>query len=65
MLSLFFTFSTVLQVSAQPNLEEQLRLAKEKVQQIKPDYGYSNITLDHFSNESFQYDFELRAGKRV
>ena len=51
MLSLFFTFSTVLQVSAQPNLEEQLRLAKEKVQQIKPDYGYSNITLDHFSND--------------
>jgi hypothetical protein len=44
----------VLQVRAQPtdysNLEELLKLAKEKLEQTKPDYAYSNITLDQFAN---------------
>lgn len=55
LLLLFSTFSMLLQVNAQPpdysNLEELLRLAKEKLQQIKPEYNYSNMTLDQFSNE--------------
>jgi hypothetical protein len=55
LLLLFSTFSMLLQVNAQPidysNLEELLRLAKEKLQQTKPEYTYSNITLDQFSND--------------
>lgn len=46
------TFSMVLQVGAQStdtNLEELLKLAKEKLQQIKSDYTNSNITLNQFS----------------
>lgn len=42
----------VLQVGAQStdtNLEELLKLAKEKLQQVKPDYTNSNITLNQFS----------------
>ena len=52
MLSLIFAFSTVLQVKAQPNLEEQLELAKEKVAQIKAVYTTSNTTMDLLSNGS-------------
>ncbi len=32
------------------NVEDLLTLAKEKLEQIKPDYTYSNITLDQFAN---------------
>jgi hypothetical protein len=52
MLSLIFAFSTVLHVTAQPNLEEQLKLAKEKVAQIKPAHTISNTTMDLLSNRS-------------
>ena len=52
MLSLIFAFSTVLHVTAQPNLEDQLELAKEKVAQIKAVYTTSNTTMDLLSNGS-------------
>ena len=38
MLSLIFAFSTILHVTAQTNLEDQLEIAKEKVAQIKSEY---------------------------
>ena len=53
-LMLISILSMVSQVNALPtdysNLEDLLTLAKEKLEQIKPDYTYSNITLDQFAN---------------
>lgn len=55
LLLLFSTFSMLLQVNAQPidysNLEKLLKLAKEKLEHIKPDNTYSNVTLDRFSDD--------------
>jgi hypothetical protein len=49
---LFIYHATVSQVTAQPNLEEQLKLAKEKVAQIKPEHTISNTSVDLLSNMS-------------
>jgi hypothetical protein len=53
-LVLISKLSMVSQVNALPtdysNVEDLLALAKEKLEQIKPDYTYSNLTLDQFAN---------------
>jgi hypothetical protein len=48
-----------------PNLEEQLKLAKEKLEQVKPDYSFSNITAEQFPNRLSNFTLNQEALKEV